>query len=135
MTDPAVKLPRVSLDSAQRAEAREIAKELARIARSGRVLPGSIGERHTRCGNKGCACHADPPRLHGPYWHWTRKVQGKTVGRWLNAEQAGDYGDWVDNDRRIRALLARLEAIGIARLEADQRSIRTRGQPPDRRGR
>ena len=63
----------MKLDPAQRAEARQIATELARLARSADVLPGTITERHTRCGKPSCACHHDPPRLHGPYWHWTRK--------------------------------------------------------------
>lgn len=67
----------VHLDPEQKAEARAIASELAAIARSGRVLPGSITKRRTRCGRANCACRADPPRLHGPYWHWTRKVAAR----------------------------------------------------------
>ena len=43
---------------AERAELRQIAKELAAIARSGQVLPGSIAERLTSCGRPGCACQA-----------------------------------------------------------------------------
>ena len=113
------------LDPEQKAEARAIAKELSAIARSGRVLPGSIAERRIRCGRTNCSCHADPPRLHGPYWHWTRKVAAKTVGRWLSAQQAEDYEAWIDNQRRIKELVARLEAIGIAVIEADPRSRRS----------
>jgi len=112
------------VDAHQRAEAAQIAKELAEIARSGRVLPGSIGERRTRCGRDNCACHGDPPKLHGPYWHWTRKVAAKTVGRWLSGDQAGEYRVWIDNDRRLRELVARLEALGVAALEADERTSR-----------
>ena len=112
------------VDTRQRAEAAQIAKELAEIARSGRVLPGSIGERRTRCGRDNCACHGDPPKLHGPYWHWTRKVAAKTVGRWLSGDQAGEYRVWIDNDRRLRELVARLEALGVAALEADERTSR-----------
>ena len=107
-------------DPAQRDEARQIATELARIARSADVLPGTITERHTRCGKPTCACHHNPPRLHGPYWHWTRKIANKTAGRYLTKQQADESQRWIDNDRRIRELLARLEAIGIARLQADQ---------------
>jgi hypothetical protein len=110
----------MKLDPAQRQEARQIATELARLARSADVLPGSIAERRTRCGRANCACHHDPPRLHGPYWHWTRKVANKTVGKYLNQHQAQESQRWIDNDRRIRELLARLEAIAIQRLEADQ---------------
>jgi hypothetical protein len=60
--------------------------------------------------------------LHGPYWHWTRKVAAKTVGRYLREDQAGDYHIWIDNDRRLRELVARLEALGVAALEADERT-------------
>jgi Family of unknown function (DUF6788) len=104
----------------QQQEARQIANELANIARTANVLPGSITERHTRCGRPGCACQADPPRRHGPYWHWTRKVKNKTVGKYLNKEQATECQTWIENDRRLRELLARLEAIGIHRLDTDQ---------------
>lgn len=106
------------LEPAQRQEAREIAKELAKIARTADVLPGSITERLTRCGRAGCACQADPPRRHGPYWHWTRKVANKTVGKYLSKDHADECRRWIDNDRRIRQLVARLEALGIDRLEA-----------------
>jgi hypothetical protein len=108
------------LGPAQREEARQIAKELAKIARTADVLPGSITERLTRCGRTGCACQADPPRRHGPYWQWTRKVANKTVSKYLSKDQAQECQRWVDNDRRIRELVARLEAIGIDRLETDQ---------------
>ena len=111
------------LDPERRQEARQIAKELARIARTGEVLPGSITERHTRCGHAGCACQADPPRRHGPYWHWTRKAKNKTVGKYLKEHQAAEYQHWIDNDRRIRELVSRLEQIGIQRLQNNQ--------PPD----
>lgn len=121
----------MDLNPNQRAEARQIASELAAIARTGKILPGTITERHTRCGRPNCACHADPPRRHGPYWQWTRKVANRTVGRWLNADQHHDYQPWVDNSRRLRELITRLEALGIAALEADPRSPspRRRGQP------
>lgn len=108
----------------QRAQARQIATELAAIARTGMVLPGSITERRTRCGRPNCACHADPPRRHGPYWQWTRKLASRTVCRWLSADQNDDYQPWIDNNRRIRELVTQLEAIGIAALETDPRTPR-----------
>ena len=110
--------------AAHQAEAEKIAAELAAIAATGMILPGSVTERRTRCGRRNCACHADPPRLHGPYWQWTRKVAAKTIGRWLTADQYRDYTAWIDNDRRLHELLARLEALGITALEADPRRNR-----------
>ena len=103
------------------AEAEKIAAELTAIARSGMVLPGSISERRTRCGRRNCGCHAGPPRLHGPYWQWTRKIAAKTICRWLSTDQHRDYQAWIDNDRRLHELLTRLEALGAAAFEADPR--------------
>lgn len=117
---PAARIQPIALDSQARAETRQIAAELAAIARSGEVLPGSLLQRAMRCGKVGCACHKDPPRLHGPYWQWTRKVNNKTVSSWLSAELAGECQRWIENDRRLRELLARLQAIGIERLESAQ---------------
>jgi hypothetical protein len=111
----------VRVAASHQAQARKIAAELAAIARTGMVLPGSVTQRRTRCGHPNCGCHADPPRLHGPYWQWTRKVAAKTICRWLSAEQYHDYQAWIDNDRRLRELLAQLEALGAAALEADPR--------------
>ena len=102
-------------------QAQKIAAEIAAIAATGMVLPGSITQRATRCGHRNCGCHADPPRLHGPYWQWTRKVAAKTVCRWLSPAQQHDYQPWIDNDRRLRELLTQLEALGTAALETDPR--------------
>ena len=43
------------------------------------------------------------------------------VGEYLSKQQAQQCQTWIDNDRRLRELLVRLEAIGIQRLEAEQR--------------
>ena len=121
----------MALTAEQQQDARAIAKELAAIARSAKVLPGSLTSRRTRCGREGCKCMADPAQPHGPYWQWTRKVAARTVCRWLGDDQAADYGPWVGNDRRLHDLVARLENIGVAAVEADPRSARrTSGRKP-----
>ena len=71
---------------------------------------------------------ADPPRPHGPYRWWTRKVKGKTVTQILTDEQWSDYELWFDNARRLRELLAELEALSLAVVEADPRSTRRTGR-------
>jgi hypothetical protein len=40
------------------------------------------------------------------------------VTRRLTTEQTERYRPWIENDRRIRELVARLEAIGINHLES-----------------
>ena len=109
----------MSPDPTARDELRQIATELSKLARTGHVLPGSLQQRHTYCGKPGCACQADPPKPHGPYWQWTRKVAGKTITRRLTPDQIDRYQSSIENDRRIRELLTRLEQIAIARLDPD----------------
>jgi hypothetical protein len=124
----------VRVAASHQAEARQIADELAAIAATGMVLPGSITQRRTRCGRGNCACRADPPKLHGPYWQWTRKIAARTVCRWLSPAQREDYQAWIDNDRRLRDLLSQLEELGAAALDADPRWQASASQPRSRTG-
>lgn len=96
---------------ARQARAQErIAQQLSRI---GFALPGTLLRRDVRCGRPTCRCAADPPELHGPYWQWTRKIDGKTVTRLLTAEQARRYRAWFDNARTLRELVRKLEALSL----------------------
>ena len=49
---------------------------------------GSLVRRFMPCGKSGCRCLAAPPKLHGPYYQWTRKVGGKTVTVRLSQQEA-----------------------------------------------
>jgi hypothetical protein len=112
----------VSPTPAQQARAAAIAAEItARLAGVTFALPGTLADRMTRCGYRGCRCHADPPQLHGPYHQWTRKKDGKTATRILSDEQLADYGPWFDNHRRLRELITELETLSLAITEADPR--------------
>lgn len=87
---------------------RELADQLADI---GYIAAGSVASRYNRCGKANCGCHGDPPRLHGPYYQWTAKVNGKTVNRRLTENEAKLYNEWISNDRQVRALLTQMREI------------------------
>ena len=109
-------------DPAISAEHRRLLADLADL---GLVLPGTLRQRYLRCGKHNCRCHADPPSLHGPYWSWTRKVDGKTVSAIFTEEQARDYQPWLDNARHLREITTRLEQLAISEVGNDSRSHRT----------
>ena len=111
----------VSPTRGQQDRAAGIAAELAGL---GLALPGTLIQRHVRCGRANCRCHADPPVLHGPYWQWTRKVAGKTVTRLVPDDQLDDYRRWLNNHRRLRALVAELENLTLAIADAGPRAKR-----------
>jgi hypothetical protein len=107
----------VSPTTGQQDRAARIAAELASL---GLALPGTLIQRHVRCGKPGCRCHADPPVLHGPYWQWTRKTGGKTITRLVADDQLDDYRQWLANHRRLRTLVAELETLTLAIADADR---------------
>ena len=119
VVDPSCQAQVVGPTPAQRSELERIRKALRRI---GFVLPGTLTERLTRCGQANCRCHGDPPVLHGPYHQWTRKVAAKTVTRILSDEQLADYQGWFDNERQLRSLVSELEALSLEVVEADRSS-------------
>jgi hypothetical protein len=88
-----------------------LAAQIAEIASQGALLPGTVLVRMMGCGKPGCGCKADPPRLHGPYIQWTRKIAGRTRTRRLTQEELERYQPWFDNARRLRELLGELEAL------------------------
>ena len=93
----------------------------AELAALGPCLPGSVVVRTGRCGKAACSCRADPPRLHGPFRSWTRKIAGKTVTRLLSEEQLDDYQVLFDNHRRLKELVRELEDLSLAIVDADPR--------------
>ena len=105
---------------------RTLARQLADI---GYITSGSVALRYNQCGKAYCACHTDPARRHGPYWHFTAKVNGKTVNKRLTETEARLYEQWIANDRHARALLTQMRDVATeaaALILADQTP-----KPPD----
>ena len=112
----------MTAESAQIAEARRLGQAIAETLETvGFALPGSVVRREMHCGRPDCACHDDPPKLHGPYWSWTRKVRAKTVTKLLSDEQIADYRPWIEAARHIHDLLRQLEALSVTVVETDPR--------------
>ena len=74
-----------------------------------------------RLRKQNCRCRADPPRLHGPYAEWTRKIGGKTVTRRLTPRELAEYQPLFDNAKKLRALLAELQDLTLEIIEAASR--------------
>ena len=106
---------RMEPSPAQRAALDKITAELA--AAAGPALPGTLTVRAYACGKPGCRCHADPPRLHGPYAEWTRKIGGKTITRRLTPAELADYQPLFDNAKKLRTLLTELQDLTLEIIE------------------
>ena len=104
----------MKVDAKRAAKQRRLAAQLGEI---GFALPGSLTVRAYRCGKQNCSCKKDPPRLHGPYAFWTRKVNNKTVTRMLNDEEVAEYQPMFDNARKIRDLVTELQELSLELIE------------------
>ena len=93
---------------------RHLAAQLAEI---GMISAGTLTRRYTRCASPGCKCRADPPEPHGPYWQWTRKIDGKTITRRLTPAEAKLYREWINNDRRLRRIIDQMRAVAAKAAE------------------
>jgi len=89
-----------------------------RIAEIGLILPGSIVKRYMRCGRSSCACHKDPPSLHGPYHYWSTKVGGKTVTKLLSGNRAQIVQQWLDNRAEMDDIIVKMKEISQEAFEA-----------------
>ncbi len=108
---------------AQRTAKARLVKELGE---ADFALPGSLVVESQRCGKPSCACHHDPPKLHGPYARWTRKVDNKTVTRLLTPEEVAEYRPLFESAKRLRRLLADLQQLTMEMVDAPS-------SPPPRR--
>lgn len=79
----------------------------------GFIRRGSLLRRFMPCGKPGCQCQAPSPKLHGPYYQWTRKIRGKTVTVRLTQHQAELLGEWIANSRRLDAILLQMENVSM----------------------
>jgi hypothetical protein len=121
---------------------RELARLRARyqqraqeVAELGFLMRGSILQRFSRCGTPGCGCHDEPPRLHGPYRQWTRKVKGKTVTRNLSEEQVSRYREWMENAKRLDEIIQELQDLSAQADQILRAQESPRAQPKPRTAR
>jgi hypothetical protein len=75
----------------------QIIKEISSIRT---MRKGSVTEQYLKVPRKGDR----EPALRGPYFLYTRKEKGKTVGRRLSKEEAYPFGQQVEAFHRFQAL-------------------------------
>jgi hypothetical protein len=92
----------------------------AQLQALGYVVPGTVQKRQYSCGKPTCRCVTEGI-LHGPYYQWTRKLNGKTVNINLDLEAAKMVQEWIENSRKLRKLCRRLEKTSLAVLQASTR--------------
>ena len=92
---------------------RKVSELSENLQDTGFILYGTVRKHYMKCGHKGCRCHADPPQLHGPYYDWTRRVEGKTKTVRLTEDHAKIIEEWISNMRRVEEIVSEIENISV----------------------
>ncbi len=71
------------------------------------VCPGTLLKRWKKCNRPNCRCASDPAALHGPYYEWSRRQNGRLAHSILTAQQAQLVAHALRNHRTILTLLTR----------------------------
>jgi hypothetical protein len=105
--------------------------------RSARTLPFSWADRVAvvtldscllsyACGTPSCRCHADPPQMHGPYWQWTAKIDGRTVTRRHSQSEAELYQEWIANEPQLRAIITQMRQVAAKATELTMKEVKNK---------
>jgi len=102
----------------------------ALLAELGYFCRGSVLRHLMACGKPGCRCQASPPKLHGPYYQWTRKVAGKTVTVRVSARQAEFLQQCIANGRRFDAVASKMEKASLRAIDLALKELKSEVPAP-----
>jgi hypothetical protein len=85
---------------------------LRQLATDKPVLAASLVEIAKHCGRPGCHCQQGGPKHVGHYL--TSKVRGKTRTVYVPLDLLDDVRSWVDEHKRLKALLAEISQLTLA---------------------
>lgn len=75
------------------------------------ILRGSIKKVFNKCGKKECICHRDPDKFHGPYYHFTKKVKGKTTGRHYSKEETEFLTPYLEKYNKVQEIIKEISEL------------------------
>jgi len=81
------------------------------LAGTGFLWVGTVLHQYQACGKPTCRCQQGRRYRHGPYYVWTRKVQGKTVTRMLTEAEGRLYTEWIHNRRRLDRTIKKMMSL------------------------
>lgn len=97
-----------------------IASLKRKIAGFNYVCSGTLLRRSLVCGKGNCRCKAQKPSLHGPYYYWSRRLEGRQVSKVLSQGQAKIVEQAIKNYKKALQLLRQWEARTIKAIDHQQ---------------
>ncbi len=73
-----------------------------RIIVEGPILYGCVSTLKSSCGKPNCACKANPPKLHGPYYQWSGVIKGRITSRKISKDVAEECQRKINNYKKLQ---------------------------------
>ena len=99
------------------ASRKRVAALRGRITEFDYMCSGNLRRRYAVCGTPNCRCKGRPPQPHGPYYYWSRLLDGKVVQRVLSPKQVEIVARGIKNYRKVRELLRRWQEETVREIE------------------
>jgi hypothetical protein len=103
---------------------RSFNRKVTEVQPEGYILQGSVVRRNLWRNVGGV------PKIYGPYYLWTRKINNKTVTQALTAEQAQIIREAIRRNRQLEQRLDRLRALSEQIIRAISPSVVKRNRSP-----
>lgn len=76
------------------------------------VIPGTIHVQYRKCGKTNCRCHESQDLMHGPYYLWYRKVNGKLYTSVIDEINVQSFKEMIENRMKLETLTNEMIKLG-----------------------
>ncbi|OGV64632.1 MAG: hypothetical protein A3K19_29845 [Lentisphaerae bacterium RIFOXYB12_FULL_65_16] len=97
------------------------------LSKGGISVSGSLVRILRKCGRENCRCAQDPDARH-PSHVLTSKVKKKTKVVYVPVDMVEEVGNWVQDRRRIKRLLAEMDTLAEQLIRSHVRVSRAVGR-------
>jgi hypothetical protein len=87
----------------------ELKKQLCKL---NLAIPGTIHIQYRKCGKTSCRCHQAPEHMHGPYYLWYRKIDGKLYTSVIDENDLQFFNEMIENRVKIEVLTDQMLKLG-----------------------
>ena len=81
------------------------------------IVNGSLAKQYKQCGKENCRCRKNKDSWHGPYWIWTRKVNGKTITKTLTQEKAANVKKAIKEMKEINRIIEKWRILSVKGIQ------------------
>lgn len=80
------------------------------------AIPGTIHIQYRKCGKLNCRCHQSQDQMHGPYYLWYRKIDGKLYTSVIDDESVELFKEMIENRIKLETITGEIIKLGESHI-------------------